>query len=148
MTRIFTIRPDRDIAVWFSLHICPTRKAMNAHITAWAKKTGHVVTHEAATAGLVQPAFVREFPAEGKGSWYSDNFATVFLNDADLRTDRMEIIAHEGLHCALAHERFVQHFSMEYGGGTDSNMEHEERLCYTHGRIVVGIQNALRKAKK
>jgi hypothetical protein len=140
--RIYRVRPDSAFAVWFSLHICPTRKAMNSHIARWAKSIGNAVVHDAATAGLVRSTSIREFPAEGKLCWYSDHFATVFLNHEDLRKHGAEIVAHEALHCALAHERFVQHYSMDYSSST--NMEHEERLCYTHGRIVIGIYRALR----
>jgi hypothetical protein len=143
MTRVYTVRPDREFQVWFSLHVSPTRKAMNAHIAAWAKRTGSAVVLDSKTAGLVQSAFVREFPPEGKTCWYSDHFATMFLNDEDLCKNRVEIIAHEGLHCAMAYERLVQHYSMDYSSGSD--MEHEERLCYAHGRIVQGIYVALRK---
>lgn len=115
---------------------------MNVHIAAWAKRTGAICTHDVATCGLVQATNVREFPSEGKQSWCSDHFATMFLNDEDLHRNKAEIVSHEALHCALAHERFVQHYSMDYSSSTD--MEHEERLCYTHGRIVKGIYDALR----
>ena len=144
MTRTFDIRPDRCFAVWFTLYLSVTRKAMNAHIGEWSRKTGNPVDHDAITAGLVHATSIRQFQPEGKRQWYSDYFATMFLNDEDLRKNRAEIIAHEALHCALAHERFVQHFSMDYLSSTD--MEHEERLCYTHGRIVAGIYQTLRKA--
>jgi hypothetical protein len=145
MTRTYAVRPDRCFDVWFSLHVSSTRKEMNRHIEAYAKSTWNVVEHEPLTAGLCQATAIREFPPEGKRRWYSDQFATVFLNDEDLKKNGTEIVPHEALHCALAHERFVMHYSMDYSSCDD--MEHEERLCYTHGRIVVGIYKALRGKK-
>jgi hypothetical protein len=145
MMQTFTVRPDPSILARFTLHIFDTRKKMNTYIMAWQKKHGRYKEGDHSTAGMVTPRGSREFPSEGNARWYSSDWATMFLNEEDLRKDKHEIIAHEALHCAMAHERNVQHFIMDYGD--DSEMEDEERLCYLHGRIVVGIYKALRSKK-
>jgi hypothetical protein len=142
----FTIRPDPTIEARFTLHVFKTRKQMNAYIAAWRKKRGLEDEGDHRAAGMLTPRGSREFPTEGTARWYTNDWATMFLNEEDLRENRYELIAHEALHCALSHERNVQHFIMDYGN--DSDMEDEERLCYLHGRIVKGIYMALRNKGK
>jgi hypothetical protein len=54
------------------------------------------------------------------------------------------IISHECLHAAMAHERFLERFKMEYGGGVN---QHEERLAYYHTYCVEEVVKQLLKHK-
>jgi len=74
---------------------------------------------------------------------YSDDgkylFAVLFLNEDNLGSG---IVAHECLHIAMAHERFVLRFGMNYGNGLD-DLEDEERLAYFVTHCAKAVYNVL-----
>ena len=140
MTKIHRIgRPNFDD--YFELHVSTTAKEMKNHIKKWADKVdANVINWEQDYEGLVQPTYMREF-ITNDWRWYSSMFATMFVN-AECLTH--EVIAHECLHVAMAHERFVNHFMMDYEGDCG---EHEERLAYYLGEITQSVIKVLRKDK-
>ena len=67
-------------------------------------------------------------------------FAVCFLNEEDAN---MDIISHECLHIAFAHEEQVFCYT-----GTYSNLlntiEEQERICYYYGEILRSVMNTLK----
>jgi hypothetical protein len=63
----------------------------------------------------------------------------MFLNEEKLRH---EVIVHECLHLAMAHERLVLRFNGDYGRQVSND---EERLCYYHGEAVEVVYEVLRE---
>jgi len=139
MTAIYRIKPDSAFLDYFELHVSGTRRAMNRHVEDWSKRRGVHVEHKAATQGLVQPTSIRMHPAVDDDEWRSRCFARMFLNEEDLSE---QVAVHECLHVAMAHERHVHHFRMDYGNEID---EHEERLCHYHGKVVEAVMDLLRE---
>jgi hypothetical protein len=127
---------------YFELHVSKTAKEMKRHIKDWADKCdAKVFDVDEQYEGLVQPTYMREFPAENDRRWYCSMFATMFLN-AEYITH--EVVAHECLHVAMAHERCVEHFMMDYGGDCG---DHEERLAYYLGEITQEVIKTLKEGK-
>ena len=128
-TKIYTIHRE-GWNEYFELHVSRNTKIMRAHIEELAKDQGW---SEAAkdlkdTEGMVHPVISNE-----------DLFALLFLSQEHLGVG---VVAHECLHVAMAHERFILRFGMEYGDGLE-NLEHEERLAYFLTHCIRGVYNAL-----
>jgi hypothetical protein len=81
------------------------------------------------TLGLVKP-FVTIDP--------NAPFAEIFLNEENLGVG---VVAHECLHVAMAHERYINHFAMRYD--PDNGNADEERLAYYLTSVVKGVYNVL-----
>lgn len=126
-TTIYEMRRDgwND---FFELHISKTDKDMRRHIEEVAKKEYWLdtVLPLDRTLGLVHP-FISTEPC----------FAYCFLSEEHLGT---KIVAHECLHVAMAHERFVFCYGMDYG---DECGPHEERLAYYFGEALDGVYATL-----
>jgi hypothetical protein len=90
--------------------------------------------------GLVQPN-VLLYRDGTLGAFSSTMFATVYLCEPRLRLSP-GYLAHECLHIAFAHERFILRYKMEYGPQCSAQ---EERLAYYHMDIVDGVTKTLRK---
>ena len=142
--KVYRIRADKNFKDYFEMRVYKTKKQMLSNIQHYSKKHDMLIEHDSRTAGLVQPTQIREFPALDDRKWFSSHFATLFLNEEVLP---IEVIAHECLHIALAHERFVEHFVMDYGDDYLDDLTNEERLCYYHGRIFQGVFDILKKNK-
>jgi hypothetical protein len=113
---------------YFLLHVSKDTKAMRAHIEAVAKEEGWEVPHEGweEIRGLVHPMISVDAL-----------YAHLFLAEDYLGAG---IVAHECLHVAMAHERFVLRFKMAYG---DNIGEDEERLAYYLTSVIKGVYNTL-----
>jgi hypothetical protein len=146
VTTRWQFRPDASFALYVKVRISETRKEMLRVANGEFSADGSPIEKDERVAGLSHPTCTREFSSEGNGRWSSDHFVTVYLNVEDMRKMRAEVVAHEGLHAAMTYERKVNRFCMDYGDGSD--MEHEERLAYAHGRIVVGLYDALAKDRR
>lgn len=113
---------------YFELHVSPNAQAMRQHIIAEFGKYGFPVDADRyqETHGLVRPILSPD-----------GIFALCFLHEGMLGAG---VVAHECLHVAMAHERFVLRFGMAYGSdiGTD-----EERLAYFLTDTVKGVYNTL-----
>jgi hypothetical protein len=140
----YRCQPDRLFLNYFFLRISETRKDMNRDIVAWSDRMECRVTHDPGTAGFLQPTPTRMFPGgESKyQQWNGAVFATMFLNAADLRALGDEIVAHESTHCALAFERYVRRFNMDFGLEAG---DEEEPFCYSLGRIVKAVKEAVKE---
>ena len=117
----------------FELHISKTAKTMRNHIIKVAKdKWGIIYKGDEFydTLGMVHPIVS------------TDNlFAYCFLNEENLGAG---IVAHECGHLAMAHERFVLRFGMDYG--KDCN-EDEERMLHYMTSCIKGVYDILYKNK-
>lgn len=126
-TKVYEMRRDGWTS-YFELHVSPNPGSMRRHIAEEFKKNSFPLpgggVHD--TVGLVQPINPK-----------SGLFAICFLNEERLGAG---VVAHECLHVALAHERFVIHFGMNYGGQCE---EHEERLAYFLTDCVKGVYDSL-----
>lgn len=117
---------------YFEMHVSPNAHAMRMHAEAIAKRDGWTVPSEgwAETRGMVHPMQSIEGP-----------FAYLFLNEDSLGSG---IVAHECLHVAMAHERFVIRYGMDYGPQIG---EDEERLAYYLTSSIKGVYNTLYENK-
>jgi len=118
------------------LFVDKTAKAMRRRIAkrsvADKWKPIHTLESLKDTLGLVQPIISID---------PSQPYAEVFLNEENLGVG---IVAHECLHVAMAHERFVSRFAMNYGPGEGGgSLEDEERLAYYLTSVVKGVYNVL-----
>ena len=95
-------------------------------------------TPDGSCIALVQPAVSMTNPRH-IGEFTSNMFATMYLNEDHMGRD---ILVHECLHVALAHERFVERFRMYYGLECGAQ---EERLAYYLSEIYVELTRRLRK---
>lgn len=127
LAAIYEMRRDgwRD---YFLLHVSPDAKKMRAHAEEVAKGEGWPIPSEGwgVTRGLVHPMHSLDGP-----------FAHLFLAEDGLGSG---IVAHECLHVAMAHERFVLRFAMAYG---DEIGEDEERLAYFLTDCIKGVYSTL-----
>ncbi len=137
--KTYTIRPDSQFLDTFMLHISKTKKIMHSDISRWAKNNAEPIDIDSCVAGLVHTMPVHEFAGDNNG-WYNICFAHMFLNEERLSH---LTISHECLHVAMAHERYITHFDMMYGGCYDSDIEAEERLAYYLGKSVDAVMEKL-----
>jgi len=130
-TAVYTMRRDgwND---YFEMHVSPTDKLMRNHAEEIAKRDGWGIQLEGwnETQGLVHPM-----------SSISGPFAYMFLSEDSLRED---IVAHECLHIATSHERFVLRFGMDYGPQIGAD---EERLAYFMTSVIRGVYDILHEYK-
>lgn len=130
-TAVYEMRRDgwRD---YFNLHVSPTANDMRKHIEEIADRDGWAVPTEGwdETRGLVHPVKSIDGP-----------FAHLFLAEDGLGAG---IVAHECLHVAMAHERFVLQFGMDY---SDQIGEDEERLAYFLTSAIRGVYDTLYRYK-
>ena len=115
---------------YFELHVSPTSKIMRNHIEKITKRDGWEVPNDGwnETQGLVHPMSSIDGP-----------FAYMFLSEESLGVG---VVAHECLHAAMAHERYVLRFGMNYGDGLE-DLTNEERLAYFLTDTVKGVYNTL-----
>jgi len=113
---------------YFDLFVSPSAKAMRAYIKKYFEAHNFLIPRVDDTLGLVQPIQSKD-----------GMFAACFLNENNLGVGT---VAHECLHIAMAHERFVSRFGMDYGDG-DSGLDDEERLAYLLTDTVSGVYNVL-----
>ena len=92
------------------------------------------------TLALVHPSATYTHKDE-YGGFASDMFATLFVSQENMGS---EVLCHESVHIALAHERYVLRYGMDYGD--DCNPD-EERLAYFTGKVFRGIVETLRRHK-
>lgn len=113
---------------WFTVHVSKTKGIMQRHIKNMDRKYGWKVDMEGfeQTLGCVQPVY------HDKGC-----FAIMFLNEQYLGAGT---VAHECLHVAMAHERHVLQFGMDYGAGITKD---EERLAYYLTDVVKAVYTVL-----
>jgi len=132
-TTIYEMRRDgwRD---YFELHVSPTSDAMRKHAEEIAARDGWKVPAEGwnETRGMVHP-----IPMQSLGG----PFAYMFLAEDALGVG---VVAHECLHVATSHERFVLKYGMDYGPEIG---EDEERLAYYLTSCVRGVYNTLYENK-
>jgi len=126
-TAIYEMRRDgwRD---YFELHVSPTSEAMRKHVEEIAARDGWKVLAEGwnETRGMVHPMQSLDGP-----------FAYMFLAEDALGVG---VVAHECLHVATSHERFVLKYGMDYGPEIS---EDEERLAYYLTSCIRGVYNTL-----
>lgn len=113
-TAVYEMRRDGWLD-YFELHVSPTAQAMQQHARATFEKYGFQKEEFRDTLGLVHPV---QSP--------DGIFAFCFLNEQDLGAG---VVAHECLHVAMAHERYILHFGMNYGDGFE-DLADEERLAH------------------
>lgn len=119
---------------FFELHVSPNPQAMRMHAEAIYRKVMHPIPEGwESTIGLVLPLCMS---INGRDSGL---FAYCFLNEKDLGAG---VVSHECLHVAMAHERFVLQFGMNYGEGYET-LADEERLAYFLTETVKGVYNTL-----
>jgi hypothetical protein len=130
MTAVYELRRD-GYSDYFELHVSPTAKMMQAHIKKIYEGWGLIPNLEITTdiKGMCSPV------------QNEDCFAYCFLNEENLGAG---VVGHEALHVAMARERFINRFKMEYG---DQCGPHEERLAYLFSDIVSGIYDILYSKK-
>ena len=132
-TVVYKMRRDGWLD-YFELHISPTAQAMRMHAEAIYRKIEKPIPEGwANTLGLVLPL---SCSVDG---YFDGLFAFCFLNEASLGVG---VVSHECLHVAMAHERFVMRFGMDYGDGKGC-LEDEERLAYFLTDTVKGVYNTL-----
>ena len=116
---------------WYELHVSNTRKVMQNHIAKQFKEWGiskHLPDGMDNTAGMVHPIIDT-----------TGQFCTMFLCEEYLGVGT---VTHECLHAAMAHERWIAHFAMNYGDGM-TELEDEERLAYRLTDIVNQVYDVL-----
>lgn len=116
---------------WWELRVAKTQKEMMQDIRAYDKSIGKEEEFFDDLLGRVSPIF-------GFSSIENPKFAVMFLNEQNLTVD---VISHECLHLAMAHERII-HFSMWYGDGFES-LEDEERMGHYMTSCIRGIYATL-----
>lgn len=121
---------------YFELHVSPNAQAMRMHAQAIYRRVMHPIPDGwSTTIGLVLPMF------RSSGGLGDGLFAFCFLNEEDLGAG---VVSHECLHVAMAHERFVIQFGMNYGEGFEiGSLADEERLAYFLTETVKGVYNTL-----
>lgn len=126
-TSVYAIHRDgwRD---YFELHVSQTAKFMRKHIEVLFGEWGCPLPTDgwAETRGLVHPV-----------ESFSGPFAYMFIAEDGTGVG---VIAHECLHVALAHERYVLRYGMDYG---EEIGEDEERLAYFLTSAIRGVYNVL-----
>ncbi len=120
----------------FEVHVSPSARTMREHVAEIYERYGLILPSELdSTLGLVCP-IMRLDSISGASDGL---FAVMFVNMENCGT---EILCHECLHVALAHERHVLMFGMDYGPECG---EHEERLAYFLGAAMAGVVATLRE---
>jgi hypothetical protein len=117
---------------YFELHVSKNARTMRKHIEKVSQVDGwNIPTEEwENTRGLVHPIFA-----------YTGPFAYLFIAEDGLGAG---IVAHECLHVAMAHERLVLRFGMNYGPEIG---EDEERLAYFLTKCIKGVYDVLYENK-
>jgi len=112
----------------FELHVSKTAKTMRNHIKSMYKQWGlkYKESEFDDTLGMVHP--VRST---------GNLFAYCFLNEENLGAG---VVSHECGHIAMAHERFVLRFAMNYG---DNCNDDEERMLHYMASCVKGVYEIL-----
>jgi hypothetical protein len=90
------------------------------------------------TLALVHPSCGYS-PKGEETIFYGPMFATLYVCEERMGS---ELLCHESVHIAMAHERYIMRFGMKYGEDCD---EDEERLAYYTGRVFRGIVETLRE---
>lgn len=127
LTQVYYLHRDgwKD---WFAVHVSKTKGIMQRHIKSMDRKYGWKIDMEGFehTLACVQPVY------HDQGC-----FAIMFLNEQYLGVGT---VTHECLHVAMAHERHVLQFGMDYGSEIG---EHEERLAYYLTEVVKSVYNMI-----
>jgi hypothetical protein len=130
-TAVYTMKRDgwND---FFELHVCPNSKSLKVYAERFYKYNGWVLPEEGlcGTLGLVHPEIEPKI---------NKPYAHVFLSKENIGVG---IVTHEALHLAMAHERFILRFGMNYGDGIE-NLDDEERLAYYLTSAIRGIYDIL-----
>ena len=130
LTHVYDIHRDgwKD---WFQLHVSKTKEIMQRHVKAMNKKyRWNIFDIDAKEFNLVLGCVQPVYHSEGC-------FAIMFLNEQALGGG---VVAHECLHVAMAHERHVLQFKMDYGPECG---EDEERLAYYLTEVVKSVNNVI-----
>ena len=129
---------------WWELRVAKTQKEtqkeMQKDIAAYEEENCLPLSDATRVLGQVSPCTTISFDKDS--SSLGMQFATMFLNQEDLSPG---VIAHECLHLAMAHERFI-HFAMDYGSG-DTDIDDEERLAYYLTACIRGVYTTLIEQK-
>jgi hypothetical protein len=130
-TKIYKMQRDGWLD-HFEMHVSKTSKEMREHIEKLFKEWHCEIPSDgwSETRGLVHPVQSIEGP-----------FAYLFLAENALGVG---VVAHECLHVAMSHERFVLRFGMNYG---DQIGEDEERLAYYLTSCARGVYETLYENK-
>jgi hypothetical protein len=115
---------------YFQLFVSPNAKAMRRLIASKFAKWGCPLPTDGwtETRGMFKPI------SSDDGS-----FGCMFLAEDGLG---VSIVSHECLHAAMAHERFILRFGMNYGPQIGND---EERLCYFFDNCLSGVYATLRE---
>jgi len=128
-TKIYTMKRDgwND---YFEMHVSKTDILMRKQAEKIAKRDGWAIPSDGwqDTRGMVHPM-----------STISGPFAYLFLSEGSLGVG---VVAHECLHIATSHERFVFRYGMDYG---EQIGEDEERLAYFLSSCIKGVYKTLRE---
>jgi len=128
---IYDMRRDSWNDYW-QMRVYKTLKAMRAELAE------EVIDSNGDTLALVQPS--SGYTPKGEETIFNGPmFATLYVCEERMGS---ELLCHEAVHIAMAHERHVMRFGMKYGGTCD---EDEERLAYYIGRVFRGIVETLRE---
>lgn len=126
---------------YFLMHVSKSSESMRSYIESKFKEWGCDIPKEGwdGTRGLVHPtAWIVEVGIKDKKLVSLEApFAHLFLAEDYLGVG---VVAHECLHVAMTHERFVIRFKMQYGQDIDDD---EERLAYFLSSCVRGVYNTL-----
>jgi hypothetical protein len=125
---------------WWELRVARTQKEMQLDIAAFDKEAGIKESDATGVLGQVSPVSTLTFDEDEVT--IGTQFATMFLNREDLTPG---VVAHECLHLAMAHERFIN-FAMDYGDESE-NIEDEERLAYYLTSCIRGVYTTLVEQK-
>ena len=125
---------------WWELRVARTQKEMQKDIAAYDEENGVPLSNTEGVLGQVSPCTIISFDKDNAS--LGMQFATMFLNQEDLSPG---VVAHECLHLAMAHERFI-HFAMNYGPG-DTDIDDEERLAYYLTSCIRGVYTTLIEEK-
>lgn len=138
--------PSRKVAAYtinvmgfrwtLELRVSPTVKVMHGDIKSRVEgmKDGFLVNGEGTVTGMVT-AWDRS-----SSRFVKFNYATMYLVEDRLGAG---YVAHECLHAAMAYERAVRGFRMDYGHGEGYDHADEERLADTVEWISRAVWNIL-----
>lgn len=131
-TKVYSLRKN-DWNDTFELHLSKTAKIMRNHINKMMREKFGIKNHTESndTLGMVHPVLST-----------GNVFAYCFLNEENLTPG---VIAHECGHIAMAHERFVLRFKMNYG---DDCNDDEERMLHYMTSCIDGIYEVLKEHNK
>jgi hypothetical protein len=134
----FQVQKDVDRDISFQVRIYTTRKKMIDGVNNYCKYLD--VQNDCEYTATMIGACIHTPPVPTKrGTFYPGMFCTVFLN---LEYITPEVVTHEALHAAFAHERYVNRYTGEFDSSPC-----EERIASCLEDIREGMWKAVQFTK-